>query len=87
MGALTPYKVDDVKYLVGVHIAGKEIARFEEYLRRYEPLFAMNYHLMCVECQKPCRYGREQRHNNIERWFMTCKTDSSYDANLWARAQ
>lgn len=61
VGALTPYKVDDKKCLVGIHIAGKEIPRYQEELKRYEPTFTKNAHLMCVECQKACKYGREKR--------------------------
>ena len=61
VGALTPYKVDNVRCLVGIHISGKEISEHAEELERYEPSFTNNSHLMCVECQKACKYGREVR--------------------------
>lgn len=59
--ALTPYKVDDAKCLVGVHLTGKEISKYIKELERYEPSFTKNAHLMCVECQKACKYGNEMR--------------------------
>jgi ferredoxin len=61
VGALTPYRVDDMKCLVGIHIAGNEISQYEEELKKYEPSFTKNSHLMCIECQKACKYGREGR--------------------------
>ncbi len=61
VGALTPYKVDDTKCLVGVHIASGDVSRYEEALRRHEPSFTKNSHLMCVECQRACKYGKEKR--------------------------
>jgi len=61
VGALTPYKVDDTKCLVGVHIAGGDVSRYEEVLGRHEPSFTKNSHLMCVECQRACKYGKEKR--------------------------
>lgn len=61
VGALTPYKVDDMRCLVGVHIAGEDLERYREELRRYEPSFTKNSHLMCMECQKACEYGRGKR--------------------------
>jgi len=60
VGALTPYKVDDTRCLVGVHITGKEISKYVEELERYEPSFTKNSHLMCVECQKMCKYGKDR---------------------------
>ena len=59
--ALTPYKVDDAKCLVGVHLTGKEISEYVKELEIYEPSFTKNAHLMCVECQKACKYGKEMR--------------------------
>jgi epoxyqueuosine reductase QueG len=60
VGALTPYRVDDSKCLVGRHIADKENYEQDEKLRKYEPSFTKNSHLMCIECQKACRYGKEK---------------------------
>jgi len=61
VGALSPYRVDDSKCLVGVHIAGSEISKVEEKLKRFEPALTKNSHLMCTECQRVCKYGREER--------------------------
>ncbi len=59
-GALTPYKVDDTRCLVGVHLVGNEISKYAEELKLYEPSLTKNSHLMCTECQKACRYGKEK---------------------------
>jgi len=61
--ALTPYKVDDTKCLVGVHILGNDKSRYENELKKYEPSYTVNSHLMCVEYQKACRYGKEKHTN------------------------
>ncbi len=61
VGALKPYKVDDTKCMVGIHIAREEASKYEAELRRYEPSFTKNSHLMCTECQKACKYGKEKR--------------------------
>lgn len=61
VGALTPYEVDDTKCLVGIHLTGKEISNNTEILKLHEPSFTKNSHLMCIECQKACRYGRGKR--------------------------
>jgi epoxyqueuosine reductase len=60
MGALTPYKVDDSRCMVGVHINAKERFESNQKLREYEPSFTKNSHLMCTECQKVCKYGKEK---------------------------
>jgi epoxyqueuosine reductase len=60
VGALTPYRVDDTKCLIGVHLVGKEISKYAEELERYEPSLTKNSHLMCTECQKACKYGKEK---------------------------
>jgi len=60
MGALTPYRVDESKCMVGLHITAKERFEKSEKLRKYEPSFTENSHLMCTECQKVCRYGKEK---------------------------
>ncbi len=58
--ALTPYKVDDTKCLVGVHLIDNKISNYAEELKRYEPSLTKNSHLMCTECQKACKYGKEK---------------------------
>ncbi len=60
VGALTPYKVDDTKCLVGVHLIDKEITKYAKELKLYEPSLTKNSHLMCTECQKACKYGEEK---------------------------
>lgn len=56
--ALTPYNIDVGKCLVGVRLLNKEKAEVDEMFRLYEPAFTENAHLMCMECQKACRYGK-----------------------------
>ncbi|MDW8040981.1 MAG: 4Fe-4S double cluster binding domain-containing protein [Nitrososphaerota archaeon] len=58
VGALSPYKIDVNKCLVGVRLLGKGETKNDEMFRLYEPAFTENAHLMCLECQKACRYGR-----------------------------
>ncbi|MGA9351448.1 MAG: 4Fe-4S double cluster binding domain-containing protein [Anaerolineae bacterium] len=60
-GALTPYKVDDAKCLVGFHITSENLDKYSEKLAKYEPSLTKNAHIMCVECQKACRYGKTRR--------------------------
>jgi len=61
VGALTPYRVDDSKCLVGIHIVDKENFERNEKWTKYEPSFTKNSHLMCRICQAACRYGKEER--------------------------
>lgn len=60
VNALTPYKVDDTKCLVGVHLLGEEASKYGEVLRRFEPALSKHSHLMCMECQKVCKYGKRE---------------------------
>jgi ferredoxin len=59
-GALTPYKVDDSRCLLGAHLSNK--TRFEQNpeWRSIEPPLTKNSHLMCMKCQKACKYGRKR---------------------------
>jgi len=59
-GALTPYKVDDGKCLLGIHISNKKSFERNREWMKIEPSFTKNSHLMCMECQKSCRYGRDK---------------------------
>jgi len=61
MGALTPYRVSDEKCLVGIHLIDKERIEHDEKLARFEPSLTRNSHLMCTECQKVCKYGKDKR--------------------------
>lgn len=58
--ALTPYKVDDQKCLLGIHLMNK--ASFEQNPKwaKIEPSLTKNSHRMCTVCQRVCRYGREK---------------------------
>jgi len=60
VGALTPYKVDDTKCLVGIHLTEIQSINNVELLKKYEPLLTKNSHLMCMECQKACKYGKDK---------------------------
>jgi len=60
VNALTSYKVDDAKCLVGVHLSGQEASEYEETLKHFEPTLSRNSHLMCMECQKACKYGKRE---------------------------
>ncbi len=60
-GALTPYRVDDSKCLVGAHLLDQKGFGPGERWSKYEPSFTKNSHLMCMECQKACPYGKKQR--------------------------
>jgi epoxyqueuosine reductase len=68
VGALTPYKVDDEKCLVGIHLLDKEGFDRNEEWRDYEPSLTENSHLMCGECQKVCRYGNQDRYKEQRRY-------------------
>jgi len=57
-GALSEYKVDQQKCLVGQHIAGKHPE--PERLAGYEPQITPRSHIMCRECQKACPYSKFQ---------------------------
>lgn len=59
-GALTPYKVDDQRCMLGVHLA-EEDPTYRDLWKKYEPSLTKNSHLMCTECQKACRYGKSKR--------------------------
>lgn len=60
VGALTPYKVDDQRCMLGVHLA-KEDPNYRDFWKKYEPSLTKNAHIMCTECQKACRYGKSKR--------------------------
>jgi epoxyqueuosine reductase QueG len=59
-GALTPYRVDDRKCLLGVHLSNKTSFERNPKWRNIEPPLTKNSHVMCMKCQKACRYGRER---------------------------
>jgi epoxyqueuosine reductase len=62
VGAITPYRVDPDRCIVGMYYPGREISSnlrpiFDEYM----PKLSENSVLMCMACQKACPYGREER--------------------------
>ena len=57
VGALTPYKVDDEKCIVGIHLLDKEGFEHNKEYENYEQPLTANSHLMCMACQKACKYG------------------------------
>jgi epoxyqueuosine reductase len=60
VAALVPYKVDDSKCLIGIHLSGTDLAKYAEVLRKFEPSLTAGAHLMCRECQRACKYGNEE---------------------------
>lgn len=66
VGALTPYKIDVGKCLVSLRLLNKIGADSGGRFNVYEPAFTENAHLMCMECQKACRYGRK-KHSSLFR--------------------
>jgi len=60
VNALAPYKVDDTKCLVGVHLSSIGASKYEEALKQFEPALSRHSHLMCMECQKACEYGKRE---------------------------
>lgn len=61
VNALTPYNVDSEKCLVGIHLSDQKIPNRDlKILSRYEPAITRNSHLMCMECQKACKFGRNR---------------------------
>ena len=61
VGALTPYKVDDRKCMLGAHLMDKPSYDYRSEWSKYEPSYTRNSHLMCMECQKACKYGKSRR--------------------------
>jgi len=61
VGALTPYKVDDRKCMLGAHLMDRPSYDYRNEWSKYEPSSTKNSHLMCMECQKACRYGKSRR--------------------------
>jgi len=58
-GALTPYKIDAEKCILGLRLWKGLPPEAEERFRFYTPSFTEYSHLMCMECQRACKYGRE----------------------------
>jgi len=65
VGAIAPYKVDDSKCLVGRHIRDKDDFERDERFRKLEPSMTEHSHLMCMKCQKACKYGKEKHQSSF----------------------
>lgn len=56
--ALTPYRVDPEKCIVGMYYPNRNIVSgLEQEFNEYMPKLTGNSRLMCTECQKACPYG------------------------------
>jgi epoxyqueuosine reductase len=62
IGALTAYKVDDQKCLVGIHLSHKEKFEQNKEWTKCEPSLTKNSHLMCTRCQEACKHGKQKHH-------------------------
>jgi len=60
VGALTPFKVDDRRCMLGAHLMDKPTFSYGKKWSKYEPTLTKNSHLMCMECQKACKYGKSK---------------------------
>jgi epoxyqueuosine reductase QueG len=60
VGALIPYRVDDQKCMLGVHLT-EDRPKYHDLWKKYEPSLSKNSHLMCTQCQEACRYGKNKR--------------------------
>ncbi|MDQ1278895.1 MAG: epoxyqueuosine reductase [Thermoproteota archaeon] len=58
--ALTPYRVDNRRCLVGIHLTDSQSFEKNDQWLQVEPKLSKNAHQMCTRCQKACRYGREE---------------------------
>ncbi|MGQ9679968.1 MAG: 4Fe-4S double cluster binding domain-containing protein [Candidatus Bathyarchaeia archaeon] len=59
--ALSPYRIDPNKCLLGIHPSKRNQAHLKPLYERYAPTMSKNSYLMCMECQKVCPYGRLER--------------------------
>jgi len=60
--ALSPYSVDPNRCIVGMYYPKHEIpSDIQMLFDQYMPKLTVNSRLMCMECQKACPYGRDER--------------------------
>ena len=59
--ALTPYKVDPDKCLIGVYMSIRDDLKFQPILTEHMPRLTENSVLMCTTCQKVCPHGKKER--------------------------
>jgi len=61
VGALTPYKIDPDKCILGMYDSIRDDPRFQSLLDEHMPRLTEHSRLMCMTCQKACPFGREKR--------------------------
>jgi epoxyqueuosine reductase QueG len=59
--ALTPYRIDPDKCLLGIYGSIWDDPEFRSVLDEHMPDLTKNSFLMCMACQKACPYGRAER--------------------------
>ena len=59
--ALTPYKVDPEKCMLGIYQTIKDDLGYQSLLNKHSPWLTKHGRLMCMTCQTACKYGREER--------------------------
>ena len=67
VGALTPYKVDPDKCLLGMTWDKRLSDEFKEIYLEHCPNLTENTWKMCNTCQQACPIGKEKRHQNYGR--------------------
>jgi len=61
VGALTPYRVDPDKCLLGMTWEQRRSSEFKDIWEKHCPNLTQNTIVMCTTCQKACKHGRELR--------------------------
>ncbi len=61
VNALTPYKVDPDKCILGLDRSIRDTLEFQSIVNEHMPRLTENSMLMCMTCQKACPYGRAKR--------------------------
>jgi epoxyqueuosine reductase len=67
MAALTPYKVDPDKCLLGMRWDVRYSPEYKDLYLEHNPLLTENTWKMCNTCQQACPIGREKRHADYGR--------------------
>ena len=67
VGALTPFKVDPDKCLLGMRWETRYSEQYKELYLRHNPLLTENTWKMCNTCQQACPIGREHRFADYRR--------------------
>ncbi len=59
--ALTLYRIDPDKCILGIYFKIRDDPDYKAILDEHSPWLTKNGLLMCMTCQKACKYGREER--------------------------